>query len=648
MTAPGRPFTWLRSRTRSIISAFLLGLLAIALASPVAVDASEDAEAPTAFANFDLTSISAGETHTCANLADGTIRCWGENTDGQLGDGTNTDSTIPVAVAGISTATAIGTSRASTCALLANQTIACWGNNDFGQLGDGTTTPSLTPVAVAGISNAVELAVGQDHACARLSDGTVKCWGNNGNGRLGDGTVEASSTPVVATGISTAVQLDLGFSHSCARLADGTVMCWGNNHAGQVGIGEGIIGVSLVPISVFGLTGATDITTGGFHSCAVVAGGVKCWGLNTESQLGVQGQSDSQVPIDVPAISGVVDMSAGGHHTCARLDTGEVKCWGLNFDGRLGDGANNESAIPVSVVGLSTAASISSGFKHSCALLSDDTLKCWGSNVLGQLGNGTLDNSNRPARVIGLSDIPPVGPTTFVTRGPGEDQILRIYRAVFGREPDRGGFEFWAEEFRSGRSLNSIATAFSAGPEFSSIYGQDPTTEDLVNLLYENVLGRPGDSGGITFWVSEVRKGTSVPDLIIAFADSPENITITQTSEPLDSGQSQVLRLYRAVLGRDPEPAGFDFWVDQNRGGTSFFELTLTWMELPEYAAKYGEDPTDTELIEALYQNVLGRPGDEGGVAFWLGQRQSGLSVPGLLLAFANSDENIKNTGTAP
>ncbi len=641
-----------RPRVRRSVFGLVLGLLTLGMAAPSAMAAEVEPEV-IAFSNFDITSVNSGETNTCVVLADGTALCWGSNTDGQLGDGTTNSSVAPVAVAGLSNIVGIGSGRGHTCAAVSDQTIKCWGDNEFGQLGNGSNADSLTPVTVSGISTAVEVAVGQDHTCARLSDGSVKCWGNNGNGRLGngdpvDGTPVNSNVPVDAVGITTATKISAGFSHSCALLSDGTAACWGNDHAGQLGRGAGIIGVSLTPVIVDGLTGASDISVGAWHSCAVVSGSVKCWGLNADLQLGVDGLGHSGVPLAVAGVTSAEEVSAGTHHTCVRLSDGHVNCWGLNFDGRLGNADTNASASPVVVIGMTTATQISSGSRHTCALQSDDSVRCWGSNVEGQLGNGTHNNSNRPARVIGLNDIPPPGPTTFPTNGPGEDQILRLYRAVFAREPDATGFGYWNGLARSGTSLVQIASDFRQSAEYKATYGENPTNEDLVNLLYENVLGRPGDAGGIAFWVGRLSTDLSVEDLLIAFADSVENISITETSQPLDSDHSKVLRLYQAVFGRAPDAGGFEYWVGLKQNGLSMNQMAAQWTTFPEFRTAYGENPTDAELIDGLYQNVLDRPGDAGGIEYWLGRRAQGMSVARLLIAFADSPENLVNTGTMP
>jgi alpha-tubulin suppressor-like RCC1 family protein len=170
-------------------------------------------------------ALTAGYNHACALLADGTMRCWGSNVYGQLGDPSTppSGSSAPVAVSGVTTVAAVTAGAYHTCALLVDGTLRCWGQNDLGQLGDGTLTSSSTPVTVHGITGAAGVRGGGGHTCALLVDGTVQCWGNNYQGQLGDGTTAPSSTPVAVAGITGAVAIAAGWQHTCAVLRDGTV-----------------------------------------------------------------------------------------------------------------------------------------------------------------------------------------------------------------------------------------------------------------------------------------------------------------------------------------------------------------------------------------------------------------------------------------
>jgi alpha-tubulin suppressor-like RCC1 family protein len=257
-------------------------------------------------------AISTGDLHTCALLSDGTAKCWGSNAYGQLGVDPityGTQSSTPVSVVGLSNAIAITAGGYHTCALLSSGSVKCWGWNYYGQLGDGTNTWKSTPVSVYGLSNVVSISGGKYHTCALLSDGTVKCWGYNADGELGDGTATNRYTPVSVSGLSNAIAISAGDYHTCALLKDGTVKCWGYNAYGE--LGDGTTTNRYTPVSVSGLSNVVSISAGGFHTCALLSDGTaKCWGSDGNGQLGDYWGAGTSHPTPVT----VLNYNIGGKY----------------------------------------------------------------------------------------------------------------------------------------------------------------------------------------------------------------------------------------------------------------------------------------------------------------------------------------------
>jgi len=284
--------------------------------------------------------ISAGDRHTCAVLDNGGLQCWGWNKYGQLGDGSNTDRNTPVDVTGLnSEVKEVSTGVWHTCAVDSNGSLECWGDNYFGELGNGTNTNSSAPVEVNGLTESVTaVSTGWAHTCALFSSGGVKCWGWNNSGQLGDGTNTDKNIPVEVSGLSSGVfGISAGDFHTCALLATGGMKCWGKNNYGQLGNGNNEN--QNVPVEVEGLSsGVSAISAGGNHTCALLnSGGVKCWGWNKYGQLGDGSNVNKNVPVEVVGLSsGVNAISSGGAHTCAVLEGGYAKCWGNNDKFQLG------------------------------------------------------------------------------------------------------------------------------------------------------------------------------------------------------------------------------------------------------------------------------------------------------------------------
>lgn len=319
-------------------------------------------------------TIVTGTNYVCALKNDSTVWCWGSNSEGQLGDGTKDDALTPLQVAGpggsgyLAGAKSLAAGLTHTCAALIDGSAWCWGKNSDGQLGDGVQIDSLVPVQVVGASGIGHLAgvqsvsIGEKHTCANDSSGNAWCWGKNDKGQLGDNSTTDSDTPVQVTdgsaALSSVASISTTLTSSCAVKQDGTVWCWGENNKGQLGDNsntDSIVAVQTVDGTGGYLTGVDGIGSGIAWFCATQAGTLWCWGQNSDGQLGDGSTDDSAIPVQVVGSGGVgvlggaTDVAGGDKHTCAPRSDRTLWCWGRNDKDQLGDGTGTDSETPVQV-----------------------------------------------------------------------------------------------------------------------------------------------------------------------------------------------------------------------------------------------------------------------------------------------------------
>jgi alpha-tubulin suppressor-like RCC1 family protein len=338
------------------------------------------------------TSISAGVDMACAVASDGSVWCWGQNDDGQLGDGTTTDSpTVPVRVVGLDDAVAVTTGgtwnsggrgaarNAFACAVRRPGTVYCWGNV-AGIVENAGANRSSLPLAVPGVSNAAALAGGDWHVCALTRQGDVECWGDNAWGQLGDGTsmdCSVGSCPVKVLGLSGATAVTgKGSSFSCAVVADGSVNCWGTAEGGT-NFDCCSVPNAASPTVVQGVsTIAGGLDAGYTHTCAIAPdrGSVRCWGYNYDGALG---ETDDLAWTAAATVGGfgapVLTVTAGAGNSCVALADGTVSCWGATLAGG--------SATPERVEGFSDVVAVSAGYNAVCALTKTGSVRCSGLDV---------------------------------------------------------------------------------------------------------------------------------------------------------------------------------------------------------------------------------------------------------------------------
>ena len=326
------------------------------------------------------------EGRSCALTEEGKVFCWGKGYGGALGNDCNNScpnmghAVAVVAADGsadpLSGIVQIGVGANHTCALMTEGSVVCWGQDYEGQLGNQDTANKDHPVSVVTsegdpLTGIVQLAAGERYTCALTVGGEVLCWGDNTYGQLGDKSTQNKNAPVNvvtadSTPLSGIVQISGGFYHACALTNGGEVQCWGHNTSGQ--LGDGSTDSKNYAVAVVEEDGTSPtarvvhVSSGQYHTCALTdRDGVQCWGSSYHGQLGDDTTTDKVYPVavvmkkDSPLpLSGIVELTVGGSHGCALVMEGEVRCWGYGTYGNLGNNATNHKSAPVVVLANSS------------------------------------------------------------------------------------------------------------------------------------------------------------------------------------------------------------------------------------------------------------------------------------------------------
>jgi alpha-tubulin suppressor-like RCC1 family protein len=418
----------------------LIAALALVAAAVLALPGPAMARSGVEADQTGLRRMSTGSYHSCAVTAGRRARCWGEGANGKLGVGTEDDHGNAVTVlngngtAPLADVLDVVTGQEHTCALLVSRQVRCWGSDTDSQLGNGPgpTGDRLFPFPVRAAGGAMgnltgvrQITAGYLHMCALLQNGQVRCWGDNEYGKLGNGNLIDSTVPVVVRGVSgpgpltDVVQIDGGEDHTCALLSSGQVRCWGWGYA----LGRGNVADSSRPVvtkNVAGngpLVGVTQVSAGSYFTCArLQTGQARCWGVSTQGELGYGSDAPTSYrPVVVTNLAGsgplgsVASVSAGEHHGCAVVtgNGGQARCWGPRNFGQLGDGveAMDYTVQPVVVRNVDDTGplvgvtQLETNNDHTCVRLANGQGRCWGEGSYGQLGDDGTVPEPLPRRV---------------------------------------------------------------------------------------------------------------------------------------------------------------------------------------------------------------------------------------------------------
>lgn len=499
---------------------------------------------------------------------------WGQNTFGNLGDGSTTDRRIPVPITGAlagKIVTQVSTSYSHTLALCSDGSLFAWGYNANGGLGDNTTVGKSTPVAVvtAGTPLAtrtpVAISASAGFNLVLCSDGSLVSWGANFSGQLGDNTTTQRNVPIAVITAGTplagrqVVGIATGIGHCLAVCADGTLVAWGANPNGQLGDNTTTSRSLPVAVATAGtpLAGKTVVAlaAGDNHSLALCSdGSVAAWGQNWAGMVGDNTTATRLVPVAVStagtALAGrsVVAIAAGNNHSFALCSDQTLAAWGYNNAGQLGDSSTTNRLVPVAVVKAGTAlagrtvSSIMAGVSHSSAFCTDGTIACWGSNFAGQVGDNTITDRPLPtavssmplavgeryARLYGgatarhlltlVASPPPPAPEIAVFIGastaPGDERQSNA--SAFAFAPRLAGSSSAAQTF----TLKNIGTAALTGLALSKTGPQ--AADFALSALSASTLA-PGATATFTAIFTPAATGARNAVVQIASNDADEN-----------------------------------------------------------------------------------------------------------------------------
>ena len=521
-------------------------------------------------------SISLGNTFSGALMDDGSLWMWGDNSFGQLGDGTTDERHEPVMIieSGVE---AISLGSFHTAALMDDGSLWTWGANTYGQLGDGTTTDRHEPVKVIE-SNVDVVTLGDRYSAAILDDGSLWTWGQNWNGQLGDGTTENRNEPtkVIDNGVKSA---SIGFSHSAALMEDGSLKMWGSGEFGE--LGDGLNKDYSKPVTVIA-SGVQSVAVDSTYSAVVMTdGSLWMFGANDSGQLGDGTIEVRHEPIRVIG-SGVESVSLGGSSSSVVMTDGSLWMWGSNLNGELGDGTTEERHQPVEIIDSGVEAVTLGAF--STAMIKDDgSVWMWGRNDYGQLGDGTTDERHEPVMIFAPTEAP-VDPSTII---PAYEPIVHL-AASFLTEFNVGtGFEDASvNDYLQSGAFVDRAIWDNSPQTFEDFFSQTVGAYEIVSARVFSYKGAPHIA----------LKNPVSNDLIVAFSKGgPELLESTGVTTYFNDAASTLSSIGRKF------PNSTIYLAGENVGG-----LAASYLSTATHyrATTFNSPAVASTLLTALTQPV--------------------------------------------
>jgi len=578
--------------------------------------------------------------HSAIVKRDGTLWTWGNNSDGQIGDGTMLMRSTPyLALQEVTVASAGGI---QTLAVRTNGDLYAWGGNTRGQVGDNTTSRKVFPVWInttntgGQLPRITDVSAGENHSLAITTTGDLYAWGDNSRGQLGVGVgISSSLRPMKVPGISEVIAVSAGSEYTMAITENGDLYAWGRNSSGQ--LGDGTTDDKFLPVNLGGLGvgldgGVTNVSASfGRDSAHTVAvkwdGSLWAWGANHNGQLGDGTTTQRLLPRKIRN-NGVAGAEAGPSYTAMIRTDGTLWTWGFNAHGRLGDGTNFESMTPVQV--MDNVNTVSLGYNVTTVIKQDGTLWNMGANFENQLGDGTRTERWSPGYITNELRLTQLSPQDIATN----QFIQRLYRTIMHRPADVDGLNFWRGELRSGRFTGStICEWFFNSPEYNRVgrlaADRDRANRDFVADLYRTCLGREPDTRGYNFWLNQLNHSVSDKLLMAQFFGTPEfaqvcalyfipvgQISITENADRNASMTMFVHRNYAEFLGRAPDRSGLNYWTGMMfNNNMSASWVSVNFVFSIEFVNK---GYTNDQFLDFMYRGMMGREPDAAGKAYWL------------------------------